>query len=186
VVLAWALCILSVGGAFVMARALYQTDDRAFAYMPDMAQSVPYNSFAPNPVTRDGKTLQAPVAGTIPRGFQPLRYRATPEDALRAGRELRNPVSDSPDALAQGRALYRTFCSVCHGEQGRGDGPLVPRIPNPPSYTSERVRTLAPGHILHVITYGSGRMPSYAAQIPLEQRWLIVHHVRVLQRGARP
>lgn len=184
--LAWALCILSAGGAFVMARAVYGTDNRGFAYMPDMAQSVPYNSFAPNPVTRDGKTLQAPVPGTIPRGFQPLRYRATPEDALRAGRELRNPVPGSPDALAQGRALYGTFCSVCHGEQGQGDGPLVPRIPNPPSYTSERVRALAPGHILHVITYGSGRMPSYAAQIPLEQRWLIVHHVGVLQRGARP
>jgi mono/diheme cytochrome c family protein len=186
VILAWALCILSAGGAFVMARAVYSADNRGFAYMPDMAQSVPYNSFAPNPVTRDGKTLQAPVPGTIPRGFQPLRYRATPEDALRAGRELRNPLAGSRDALAQGRVLYETFCSVCHGEQGQGDGPLVPRIPNPPSYTSERVRALAPGHILHVITYGSGRMPSYAAQIPLEQRWLIVHHVGVLQRGARP
>ena len=42
---------------------------------------------------------------------------------------------------------------------------------------------MAPGQILHVITYGTGRMPSYAAQIPLDQRWLIVHHVGTLQRG---
>ena len=35
-------------------------------FMPDMAHAVPYESFAPNPVFRDGKTLQTPPAGTIP------------------------------------------------------------------------------------------------------------------------
>ena len=182
--LAWALFLLSAGGALLMARAVYGTSSRGFAYMPDMAQSVPYNAFSANPVTRDGKTLLAPVRGTIPRGFQPLPYRATPQEALRAGRELQNPIPGSPEALTRGRMLYQTFCVVCHGEQGQGDGPLVPRIPNPPSYTSKQVQQLAPGHILHVITYGSGRMPSYAAQIPLEERWLIVHYVATLQRGA--
>ena len=188
VVLAWAVCLLTASGAFVLARAVYTTSTRGFAYMPDMAQSIPYNSFSPNPVTRDGKTLQAPVPGTIPRGFRPLRYQATPEDARRAGRELHNPVPASAEAMVRGRALYETFCLVCHGKQGQGDGPLVPRIPNPPSYMSERVRNMPPGQILHVITYGSGRMPSYAAQIALDERWLIVHHVAALQRGgaARP
>jgi hypothetical protein len=42
---------------------------------------------------------------------------------------------------------------------------------------------MAPGQILHVMTFGAGRMPSYAAQIPLDQRWLIVHYVATLQRG---
>ncbi len=85
-------------------------------------------------------------------------------------------------------SLYETFCLVCHGEQGQGDGPFVPRIPNPPAYTSDRVRAMAPGQIFHVITRGSERMPSYAAQIPSEQRWLVVHYVGTLQnRGdARP
>jgi mono/diheme cytochrome c family protein len=153
-------------------------------YMPDMAHSVPYDSFAPNPNTRDGKTLQRPVAGTVPRGFLPLHYSPSPEDAERAGRELRDPGLGL-DA-ARGRLLYTTFCLVCHGEQGRGDGPLVPRIPNPPSYTSERVRGLPEGQIYHVITYGSGRMPSYAAQVPPADRWLIVREVRRLAHSAEP
>jgi len=152
-------------------------------FMPDMAQSLPYDTFAPNPVTRDGKTLQAPVAGTIPRGFQPFRYAATPEGALRAGRELRNPVPRSNDALERGRVLYETFCAVCHGERGQGDGPLVPRIPNPPSYTSARVRMMAPGEIFHVISRGSGRMPSYAAQIPYDERWFLVLYVAELREA---
>ena len=125
------------------------------------------------------------MPGTVPRGFRPFRYAATPEEALRAGRELRNPIAPGPESLAQGRTLYETFCLVCHGEQGQGDGPLVPKIPNPPAYTSDRVRGMAPGQIFHVISRGSGRMPSYAAQIPEEQRWQIVLYVSTLrERGA--
>ena len=32
------------------------SEKRGFEYTPDMVYSVPYDSFAPNPVTRDGKT----------------------------------------------------------------------------------------------------------------------------------
>lgn len=155
----------------------------AIEYMPDMAHSLPYDSFAPNPNTRDGKTLLAPVAGTVPRGFLPLHFRATEEDARRAGRALQDPVDRVPPDPARGRALYATFCSVCHGPRGMADGPLVPRIGTPPAYTSDRVRGMAPGRVFHVITYGSGRMPSYASQVPSDDRWRIVRHVRALARG---
>jgi hypothetical protein len=46
------------------------------------------------------------------------------------------------------------------------------------------VRGLAPGHLYHVITYGSGRMPAYAAQVRPSDRWLIVRHVQQLARAA--
>jgi hypothetical protein len=42
---------------------------------------------------------------------------------------------------------------------------------------------MAPGQIFHVISRGSGRMPSYAAQIPYEQRWLVVLYVDTLRNG---
>jgi mono/diheme cytochrome c family protein len=155
-------------------------------YMPDMAHSIPYDSFAPNPNTRDGKTLQPPVAGTIARGFLPLRYDASSAGAERAGRELHDPGPAVAGEGARGRALYATFCAVCHGERGAGDGPLVPRIAPPPAYTSARVRGLPAGQIYHVITYGSGRMPGYAAQVPPGDRWLIGRHVQQLARAAEP
>ena len=158
---------------------------RGYEYMPDMVRSVPFDSFAPNPVTRDGKTVQRPVPGTIPRGFLPLRYRATPEDAQRAGREMSPPVLGAAD-LAQGQALYESFCAVCHGPQGQGDGPLVPKIPNPPAYSSQRVRQMAAGQIFHVITFGSGRMPPYASQIARAERWKIVAYVQKLQTSGSP
>jgi len=184
--IAWSL-VAAMAIVFVVAvRASNDAELRGLEYMPDMAHSVPYNTFAPNPVTRDGKTLQRPVPGTVARDAHPFRYGSTPDDALRAGRELRNPVAPTAEALAEGRALYETFCFVCHGERGGGDGPLVPRIPNPPAYTSQRVREMEPGQIFHVITRGSGRMPSYAAQIPYDKRWLVVLYVGALRDGRMP
>jgi mono/diheme cytochrome c family protein len=161
------------------------TDDtqRAREYMPDMVRDPAYKAFAPNPATRDGLTLQRPVAGTIPRGYQPFHYRAGDEEAARAGRELTNPHPATPETLAKGKALYETYCLVCHGEQGKGDGPISSKIPAPPSYTSDRVIAFPPGRIFHVITLGSGKMPSYAAQLSADERWQIVSYVRSSLQG---
>jgi mono/diheme cytochrome c family protein len=168
--------------AAVLAAACDHESVRGLEYMPDMTHSVPYDAYARNPVTRDGKTLQPPVAGTVPRGFLPFRYRPTPEDAARAGEELEAPAA-SPEGLARGEVLYETFCLVCHGPTGQGDGPLVPRIPNPPPYSSDRVRAFPPGRIYHAVMLGAGRMPGYAAQISPDERWLVVRYVQTLQAG---
>jgi len=173
------LCAASVGCGS-------QSTRRAYEYMPDMKYSVPYDTFAPNPVTRNGMTQQMPVRGTIPRGFLPLHYSNTAVDAERAGRELWNPYAQSPTAIEQGHGLYDTFCLVCHGAHGGGDGPLVPLIPNPPAYSSERVRAMPAGRLFHAITFGSGRMPSYASQVPPSDRWLIVTYVQALQARPEP
>jgi mono/diheme cytochrome c family protein len=183
--LAWGVVLIAA--ALSGSACVDHTQKPGFEYMPDMVHSLAYDSFAPNPVTRDHKTMQAPVAGTIPRGFLPLHYQATPADAERAGRELKNPLRRTPETLAHGKVLYETFCIVCHGASGLGDGPLVPRIPNPPSYTSERVRWMPAGQLFHVTTYGSGRMPSYASQTTPEERWQIVMYVQTLQvQGTKP
>ena len=105
-----------------------RTEKRAYEYTTDMERSRAYRSFS-------AMTLRRPVPGTIARDYQPFHYAATEEDAARAGRELRSPYQGSAVA---GKELYSTYCFVCHGAQGRGDGPLVPRIPNPPSYLSPR------------------------------------------------
>jgi mono/diheme cytochrome c family protein len=155
---------------------------RGYEYMPDMTASVPYDTFARNRVTKTGMTQQIPVHGTIPRGFLPIHYANTPDDAERAGRELSFPQPPDAKTLEQGKQLYETFCAVCHGLSGDGDGPLVPLIPNPPAYSSERVRALPAGHLFHVVTFGSGRMPAYASQVPAADRWSIVAYVQTLQR----
>ena len=39
------------------------------------------------------------------------------------------------------------------------------------------------GEIYNTITNGRRKMPSYAAQVPVEDRWAIVLYVRALQRS---
>jgi mono/diheme cytochrome c family protein len=158
-----------------------------YEFIPDMARSVPYDAYAPNPVTRNHQTLQPPVVGTIARaGPLPFHYAATAEDAVRAGRELHSPFSGPPSAavLARGKAVYQTFCAVCHGVRGTGDGPLIPKFPNPPSYRSARLLAMPDGQIFHVITCGSGMMPAYAGQIAPDDRWKAIAWVRTLQAPA--
>ena len=151
-------------------------------YIEDMARGPAYKAFAPNEATRNGITLQHPVAGTIARGYHPFHYGKGDAEGERAGRELTNPFHPDPPTLEKGKALYETYCLVCHGPQGKGDGPIASKIPPPTSYKSERVMGFLPGRIFHVITLGSNKMPSYAAQLSPEDRWLIITYIReVLQ-----
>jgi len=153
---------------------------------PEMVHAPRYGAFAPNPVLRHGMTLQAPPPGTIPRGLRPLHYAATPEDAVRAGEELDNPLAAGPaSALARGELVYRNFCVPCHGAGGRGDGPAAKRgVPPPPSLLAERAVAMKDGQLFHVLTYGQANMASYASQLSREDRWRVILYVRSLQVSA--
>lgn len=147
-----------------------------FEFMPNMmdqpsikAQEVP---------------MRVPVAGTIPRGFTPYPYAQSEREF--AGQNLTNVFSPSREVYVSGQQAFTTYCAVCHGARGQGDGSVVPPFPRPPSLTSEKIRGWKDGEIFHVITTGQNLMPSYASQISREDRWRIVHYVRVLQRAEHP
>lgn len=151
--------------------------------LPEMVRSVPYDSFAPNPVFPDGKTLRQPPAHTVPRGMIPTRYAGALEGREGAGSELANPFSaEDGDALHRGGKVYQSFCAPCHGPGGDGDGPVVQRgFPAPPPLTSPDSAALPDGAIFHIVTRGKGNMPPHAAQIAEEDRWKTVLHIRSLQ-----
>jgi mono/diheme cytochrome c family protein len=156
-------------------------------YLPEMVHSAAYDSFSPNPNFPDGKTLQPPVPGTIRRGYQPLHYGATPEDAARAGNELINPwKADQPGVIERGALVFNTFCQPCHGVTARGDGPVALRgYPPPPSLLVDKAINLKDGQIFHILTYGQKNMPSYASQISPTDRWKVILYVRSLQQKAQ-
>ena len=82
-----------------------------------------------------------------------------------------------------GETVYNTYCAVCHGEQGKGDGPISGKIPPPPSYVSDRLMQFPPGRIFHVISMGTGKMPAYAAQLTADERWKVVTYVHTVLQG---
>jgi hypothetical protein len=52
---------------------------------------------------------------------------------------------------------------------------------HPPSFHSDTLRAAKSGHFFDVMTNGFGAMPSYAAQVPVSDRWAIIAYIRALQ-----
>lgn len=157
---------------------------RNYEFLPDMMESVPRNAQAQAPALADGTVLDLrPPTGSIARGYLPLGYGATPEEALRAGEELSNPLAeDDLDAVARGAFIYANFCAVCHGPTGAGDGPATKRgVPPPPSLLLEHARDMPDGQMFHLISLGQANMASYASQVERQDRWKVIRYLRTLQ-----
>jgi len=156
----------------------------AMEYMPDMSYGPRIGAQKEDPLNPGRPAMRVPVLGTVPRGYTP--YRFAQADTAQAMTDLFNPLPRTADVLGRGQRVYMTYCVVCHGPKGDGQGYIVPKFPMPPSLFSDKVRNWPDGRIFHVITRGQNLMPSYASQILPEDRWAAIHYVRALQRAARP
>jgi len=155
----------------------------------------------------DGLSSRQPIEGTIPRGY--LRAdtayytgkktapgaTATPAQQQTAGTNTpgvdQNTFPDDVDTfpfpvtkeiVERGHERYDIFCSACHGLTGNGDGMIVRRgFRRAASFNDDRLRQAPVGHFFDAVTNGWGAMPSYSAQIPVQDRWAIIAYIRALQ-----
>lgn len=181
---AWCAVVLfptvALGGLWAARRDLTKPN----SVLPtQMAISPAYKTQSSNPVLPNHMTMQSPVEGTLAREQHSFHYANTDSDRQRAGRELPNLFEASAETLARGQATYEAFCLVCHGASGRGDGPIIPKFPNPPNLLLEEARSLTDGEMFHIITLGRKKMASYASQVSWADRWRVILYVRSLQRG---
>ncbi|HEV3458773.1 MAG TPA: cytochrome c [Thermoanaerobaculia bacterium] len=129
----------------------------------------------------DGASARPLPAHTVARGD--LRADESFYSGVRGGK----PVADVPfpvtrEVLLRGEQRYDVFCSPCHGRVGDGLGMIVTRgYKKPPSFHSEQLRNAQVGWFFSVMTQGFGVMPSYAAQVPVADRWAIAAYIRALQ-----
>lgn len=151
-------------------------DQTTIEYMPDMMDQTS--------VKAQEEVMKMPVAGTKARGFNEYPYSILEADL--AGRELVNPLEINRQNLLKGKAAYETFCTPCHGFQGKGNGTVVPKFPAPPSLHSDTIKAWSDGSFFHIMTLGRGLMPSYKDQTTEEERWAIALYIRALQRAIDP
>ncbi|WP_437201415.1 c-type cytochrome [Planctomicrobium sp. SH664] len=147
----------------------------------EMANQPRVDVMEPNPVFQEIPETREPVPGTIARGRNiEVNAFTTGKDGNELVTKIPAPVTE--ELIKRGQSRYGIFCQHCHGPAGNGDGMVVQRgFPAPPSYHSERVRSLSDGKIFQSITEGFGRMPALGKRISLEDRWAIVAYVRALQ-----
>jgi mono/diheme cytochrome c family protein len=145
-------------------------------YMPNMVDSPA--------VKAQKEPMRVPPEGTTPVGFERYPYKV--EEGDLAGQQLKNPLARTRESFLRGQKMFNTYCIVCHGPKGEGDGSIIPKFPRPPTLLSDKVREWSDGRIYHVVTKGQNLMPSYATQIKPEDRWAIIHYVRAIQRATKP
>ncbi|MFL5608849.1 MAG: c-type cytochrome [Gemmatimonadaceae bacterium] len=94
---------------------------------------------------------------------------------------IANPVPADARSLQNGRMYYQINCAVCHGEAGKGDGPiLAAKAIFPPALVGPAGEARSDGYIWGIIRNGRGAMPSYDRIEELD-RWDVVNYIRGLQ-----
>lgn len=164
-------------------------DDPGYEYAPNMYHSFGYEPMSqeedkPNTINPNGMNMREPAAHTIARGqldFNKYSFTVSNE-SYEAAASLRNPLTPTPESIAEGHRLYNINCSPCHGEKGLGDGTIVAdgKFPPPPSYDSERIKTTPDGKLFYSIRYGKNLMGAYGTTLSPEQIWKVVHYVRTV------
>src|SRR5437867_4054572 len=129
----------------------------------------------------DGRASRPLVEGTVARGH--LHEDTALATGKSGGQFIEAyPLSVTRQTLERGQERYNIFCTPCHDRLGTGNGMVVQRgFPRPPSFHIDRLRDAKVGYLYDVIASGFGRMPNYAAQIPVQDRWAIVAYMHALQ-----
>ncbi len=141
----------------------------------------------------DGRAMRTPPTGTVAVGFlkdDDHLWRGIDETGAVAA-TLPEGVELNDALLARGENRYDIYCSPCHGQQGRGDGPANRRVSEgfakaPANFHDDDYQPVPVGYLYKVATEGYGTMKGYSAQVPdPEDRWAIAAWVRVLQVSHR-
>lgn len=169
--------------AVALAACSADGDKPGYIVLPDMVGSVPLDPYDRDPINKNVQAARLPPEGTIPEGWEVFDYDPGPQEAERAGREVKSPLQSHPKDLSRGKWVYGTFCQVCHGTLGLGDGPIIGRYPNPPNLMADHAKNMPEGQLFHIVTHGQGIMPAYSVQVLPEDRWRVVMYVRSLQEA---
>lgn len=141
-------------------------------------------AFEASPFFPDGRAMRPLVPGTVSRteivGRPELTEGLVGEEYVK---QIPIPVTRAFVERGQGR--FQIYCATCHGVLGDGTSQVAENMTlrRPPSLHLPHIRAYPPGRLYAVIKHGYGFMRSYAAELPLEDRWATVAYVQALQRS---
>lgn len=87
--------------------------------------------------------------------------------------------------IVRGARLYAANCAVCHGADGRGDGPAAATLRvRPADLTAPHLFAHSAGDLYWWIGHGKGgAMPGFAGVLRPSERWAVIDFVRARAAG---
>ena len=169
---------------------------------PDMVRQQKVKAQAPLNFFADGRGPRAPVAGTVPIGYEmpnPKNSSAAGAHgplAFSVGTDYSNtgkmgdhwgtgiPIPVTPDLIERGRQRFNITCAMCHGATAAGAGITKQYgLATVVTLQDDRIRNMADGEIFSTITNGKNTMMAYGSNITVTDRWAIICYLRALQRS---
>jgi mono/diheme cytochrome c family protein len=129
------------------------------------------------------------VAGSLGAAERPMMQSRVPADKLEEARALTSPLANSPEIVAQGKALYegKGGCVNCHGAGGAGDGPVAASLdPSPRNFRHHGFwRHRTEGEVFWVIKHGSPQtsMIGFEGTLSDDEIWAIIQYERSFAAG---
>ena len=156
----------------------------AVLVLPGTAYALPWNDDMKDQASV--KTQEAAVelpAESVPADGGELDGPADLPELVRArlkvGEQLSNPLAEEEADEGRAAEMYDTYCRVCHGVAGAGDGSVGLKYnPQPMDLTLPYVQQQTDGQLYYTITHGGVIMPSYRFAMSTEDRWRIVQYLR--------
>jgi len=98
-----------------------------------------------------------------------------PADAAKVA----NPIPSDKSSTDMGKKVFTGKCLSCHGNTGKGDGPMQKVLKvKPQDLTSATVKAESDGSLFYKITKGKSPMPSFAKNLTDKERWNVVNYIR--------
>jgi len=142
-----------------------------------------YTAYEACEVCPEGTIMMTPPPGTVHRAAE-LGTSEVERGRAADGRPVaRIPVPVDAALIGRGRDRFDIFCAACHGRLANGISQVAENMTlrPPPSLLAEPYPTRPPGSLYAVISDGFGLMRSYAAELPVRDRWAVVAYLQVLQ-----
>lgn len=136
------------------------------------------------PSEKPQESVAPPDPGSVPvSGDEIVPLPADDEESFEmkdAMVTLVNPVPATAESIDRGRYFYEINCLVCHGSEGRGDGPVGQKFVEkaPVDLNDAYTQDQADGQIYFTLTRGRALMPFYRDALNPEERWDLVNYVK--------
>jgi mono/diheme cytochrome c family protein len=184
--------LFNITGCGLLAIVMISCDstrrDPGRAYMPDMAYSNAYETYAPTDrLEKKGVHFTGrPVEGTMARGdMMPYGLKNDSLGYVQSA-AIKSPLAPGIADLKNAERLYLINCGICHGPKLDGNGPLWkdgsgPFTAAPKNFMDAAMKAMPEGTMFHSVTFGKGQMGSYASQLNTNQRWEVIAYIRSKQ-----